>query len=220
MKTIRCIHRHTIEEHPSCFALNRLTEKEYVKQTGKPWYTYPGYKMGYLDIETTSFNADYGYMLTWCLKTKEGKVFYDKITKEEVFDYTFDKRIVESLVKRLKEYKILVTYYGTGFDIPFIRTRALIHNLEFPAYGEIYTFDLYYVVKSKLKLTRNSLDKACETLGIKGKTHVDTKIWQLAALGDENSIKKVLTHNRYDVIILEKLHNRLVFARKWTKTSI
>jgi uncharacterized protein YprB with RNaseH-like and TPR domain len=217
---MRCKHRHTIEEHPSCFAQNLIDEKKYVKETGKPWYTFPGYKIGYLDIETSDLSADRGYMLTWCLKEKGGKIYYDSITKDEIFNLQLDKRIVESLVNRLKNYKIIVTYYGTNFDIPFSRTRAMIWNIEFPPYGDIFTWDLYYTVKSKLALGRNSLDRACEMLGIKGKTHLDVKVWQNASLGEENSLKKVLTHNRFDVIILEKLHDRLVFSRKWIKTSI
>jgi uncharacterized protein YprB with RNaseH-like and TPR domain len=114
----------------------------------------------------------------------------------------------------------VVTYYGTNFDIPFLRTRAMIHGIEFPPYGDVYTWDLYYTVKSKMALTRNNLDRACAVLGIKGKTHLDLQVWGLAALGDETALKKVLTHNKYDVIILEKLHERLCFSRKWTKTSI
>lgn len=217
---VRCKHRHTIDEHPSCFVSNNVNEKDFVKQTGQPWYAYPGYKIGYLDIETSALNADAGYMLTWCLKEKEGKVFFDKITKDEIFNYEFDKRILSTLITKLQNFKIIVTYYGTNFDIPFIRTRAMKWGLEFPAYGSIYTWDMYYTVKSKLSLSKNTLDRACNLLGIKGKTHLDIDIWSLAALGDEGALKKVLTHNRFDVIILEKLHDRLLFSRKWIKTSI
>ncbi|MEM4134562.1 MAG: ribonuclease H-like domain-containing protein [Candidatus Micrarchaeia archaeon] len=216
----RCRHRHTIDEHPGCFANNNILEKDYIKETGQPWYTYPGYKIGYLDIETSTLSADNGYILTWCIKEKGGKVFSDCIQKEDIFNYEFDKKVVSSLVEKLSDYKIIVTYYGTNFDIPFIRTRALKWGLEFPAYGSIYTWDLYYTVKSKLSLSRNSLDRACSLLGIKGKTHLDLDVWALATLGDEKALKKVLTHNRFDVIILEKLHDRLSFSRKWIKTSI
>ncbi len=221
MMNIRCVHRHTIDEHPSCFFNNAVLEKQYVKETDQPWYTYPGYKIAYLDIETTSLHADGGYVLTWCLKEKGvDDIYYDVITKKELSNYSIDKRIVQSLVKRLRDYKIVVTYYGTPFDIPFLRTRALRWGLDFPAYGEIYTWDLYYTVKSKLSLSRNSLEAACQMLGIDGKTHIDRKVWELASLGEPKSLEEVLTHNKYDVIILEKLHDRLTFTRKWMKTSI
>lgn len=216
----RCKHRHTINEHPTCFVNNTLSEKEYVKTSGKAWYTYPGYKIGYLDVETSQLYANTGYMLTWCIKEKGGDVHYGVINKRDILNYTFDKKLVQSLIDTMKKFKIIVTYYGTAFDIPFIRTRALVHNLDFPAFGDIYTWDLYYTVKSKLRLPRNTLEAACSICGIEGKTHLDWRVWQLASIGDKKSLEEVLTHNKYDVIILEQLHDRLSFARKWTKTSI
>jgi len=218
--TLRCKHRHTIDEHPACFANNDLAERRYVKDTGKPWYTYPGYKIGYLDIETSGLIGEKDYILTWCIKEKGGEIFSDKITKRDISTYRLDKRIVKTLIDKLCEFRIIVTYYGTKFDIPFLRTRALKFGIAFPAYGNIYTWDLYYTVRSKLSLTRNTLERACALLGIEGKTHVDLNVWQLAALGDEKSLKEVLTHNEYDVIILEELHDRLSFTRKWIKSSI
>lgn len=220
---IRCIHRHTIEEHPSCFArglIDGISEKEFVKKTGLPWYQYPNYKMGYLDIETSTLNANNGYILSWCLKEKGGEIFSDIITKKDINSYNFDLRLLKNLLSILIKYKIIVTYYGDGFDIPFIRTRALIHGLTFPAYGELYTFDLYWTVKNKLKLTSNSLDSACNALGIEGKNHIDWKTWNKAAVGNKEALAEVLFHNQEDVIILEQLHERILPFRKWIKKSV
>jgi len=79
---------------------------------------------------------------------------------------------------------------------------------------------LYFTVRDKLKLSRNSLDNACNYLGIDGKTPLDKDIWRLAKYGDRDAISLVLTHCEYDVIITERLHNRIEFMRKWIKTSI
>jgi hypothetical protein len=62
--TLRCVHRHTIKEHPSCFANNYVDEKDFIKKTGKNWYEFPEYRIGYLDIETSNLTADAGYILT------------------------------------------------------------------------------------------------------------------------------------------------------------
>jgi len=48
-KELRCIHRHTIEEHPACFYKGLIKydfkdDREWEKLTGIPWYQYPGYK--------------------------------------------------------------------------------------------------------------------------------------------------------------------------------
>lgn len=220
---LRCIHRHTIEEHPHCFATGKvkMSEKEYLKQTNNPWYTYPGYRIGYLDIEATNLNADWGYMLSWAIKPKgSNNVDFGVIKQKDILAFDFDKQLTEDLISAMQKYNILVTYYGTGFDIPYIRSRAMYHGLDFFNYGDIFHFDLYYTVKSKMKLSRNSLDKATTFLGIEGKTHIEPDLWRRATLGDPKALDYVLEHNVADVEILELLHDRLDFTRKWIRKSI
>ncbi len=224
-KELRCIHRHTIEEHPKCFAkgnikMNFKNEKEFIKETGLPWYNYPGYKIGYIDIETDNLNADFGNVLTWCIKEKGGQIIYDIINKEELFSGRSDKRLVESFINTIKEFDILIGFYSDNFDFPYMRAKALHYGLEFPGYGDLYTWDLYYTVKSKLKISRRSLDNVCDYLGIKGKTPIDKEIWRLAKFGDEKAVRTVLEHNKGDVRITEMLHDKICFSRKWLRKSI
>ena len=89
MIELRCIHRHTLEEHPACFVKGHIKydfkdDKEWEKLTGIPWYNFPGYRVGYFDIETDNLNADFGSVLTWCIKEKGGTNTYDVIKKEEL----------------------------------------------------------------------------------------------------------------------------------------
>lgn len=218
-----CKHRHTVEDHPACFAQGEISYesvKEFERKTGMPWYKYPGYKIGYLDIEVDNLKANFGTMLSWAIKEREGNVTYDAITKDELFEGTVDERIVKSLIDELKKYRIIVTYYGTGMDIPYIRTKALFYGIDFPGYGELYHWDLYYTVRNKLQLSRNSLAVATEYLGIVGKTPLKAEIWNRAKYGDPEAIDNVVEHNIGDVEILEELHNRLAPFRKWIKNSV
>jgi len=222
-KELRCIHRHNIEEHPACFAKGLIKwpdDKTYTKITDDKWYNFPGYKVCYVDIETDNLNADFGTVLSWCIKEKDKEIKSAVITKEELFNGTIDKRITQEFIDEISKYKIVVGYYSSKFDIPYMRSKALHWGLDFPEYGSIFTWDLYYTVRYKLKLSRNSLDNACDYLGIVGKTFIDKDAWRKAKYGDPESLKEVLTHNEFDVIILEELHNRVEFARKWLKTSI
>ncbi|HCO82523.1 MAG TPA: hypothetical protein DIT95_03190, partial [Arenibacter sp.] len=120
-----------------------------------------------------------------------------------------DKRIVEMLCEELNNYDTLLTYYGTRFDIPFIRTRAIDNNIRFPFYREVSHKDLYYQVRSKLRLNSNSLKTATEFLGIRGKTKLDPRIWRDATYGDGDALQTVLAHNIADVVILERLHKKI-----------
>lgn len=173
-------------------------------------------RIGYLDIEATNLNASFGFMLSWYIK-KDGKDEYDwgLITKEEIFNLTFDKRILKKLLKALDHYDILYTHYGIDgrFDIPFIRTRAFVHNMEdlLPDYMEKIILDTYMIARRKLRLHSNRLDVIATTLGIKNisKTRLEPIIWTKASAGDMESLLYIKKHNKIDVKLLEKIHHKL-----------
>lgn len=223
LSDLKCIHRHDIKTHPACFASGKVKwpdERTFEKLSGKKWYHFPGYRIGYLDIESDGLKADFSTMLTWAIKEKDGDVYYDYVTKDELFSGRSDERIIKSCIDCMKAFSIIITYNGTNFDIPFLRAKALHYGLDFPAYSDLYHFDIYYLVKSKLNLSRKSLDNACDFLGIKGKTPIDKDIWRAAKYGDAVAIQGVLSHNIPDVEILEQLHNKLEPFQKFTKKSI
>lgn len=197
----RCEHRHTIESHPGCF--------------NKQFYELEGQKVGYLDIEATDLNANSAWMLSWAVKTRGFNAGFDNIVYNDIFirpgkvNRAFDKRITAELLEVMAEHTVLVTYYGTGFDLPFIRTRAMMLDLKFPKVKTIAHIDLYYHVRGKMSLNKNSLAMATKALDISGKTHLDFAYWKLAGMGDEETMQKLIKHNVEDVKILESLHKKL-----------
>jgi uncharacterized protein YprB with RNaseH-like and TPR domain len=220
-----CVHRHPIESHPHCFALGKVrdkTAKKFEKVTGQPWYTYPGYKIGYFDIEVDNLKADYGTMLTWALKEKgeHGTLYTGQVTQEELMTGEEDKRIVEELLDVLENFSIVVGYYSTRFDIPYVRSRALTHGITGLTYGDLYHFDLYYTVRNKFALSRNSLGRACEVFGISNKTHCGFDVWRKAKYGDKGALDEILEYNINDVLITEELHEKVAPFRKWTRRSV
>ena len=167
-------------------------------------------RIGYLDLEASNLNANFGICFSWVIKPQgSDELDYAVVTKKEMRDGTLDKRVIQDFITAIQKYTMVYTYYGSRFDVPFLRTRALMHGLEFPSLGERQHRDLYYLVRSKMKLNRNSLETACGSLGIEGKTHINWKFWIRAMTGDKPSLEYILEHNKGDVIILEELHNRL-----------
>jgi len=167
-------------------------------------------KAGYLDIETTGLQADFQFILTWCIKTaNEDEIKYGIVTKDELRNGTLDKRIIKELINTIQEYSTIYTFYGSRFDLAFARTRALYHHLDFIPYGLIQHKDLYYLVRRILRIHRNRLESVADLLGIKGKTHLAPRIWVKANSGDEQALKYILKHNIADVILLEKVHKKL-----------
>jgi uncharacterized protein YprB with RNaseH-like and TPR domain len=185
------------------------------KPTGVPWYS--DLRIATWDIETTNLKANAGTILSWALKPLKGAVISDCVTREEMINCKFDERIVGTLLEALQNFDAIITYYGTGFDVPFLKTRALMMGMEPPGPGELYHWDCYYPVKYRMKLHRSSLDAACAAFGIKGKTHLDMEIWMKARQGDPDSLKYVFDHNKADVRILAQLWEKIRGLQKWQR---
>ncbi len=202
----RCRHGHTYIEHYNCY----LDEN--------PEYG----NIGFLDIETSNLKANMGIIYSYCIKDgKSDEVLSRVITKKELFSDDMDKAVVTSLVSDIRKFDILVTYYGTRFDIPFIRTRAVHHGMDYPAYGENIHIDLYYLIRNKFQLTRNSLKVACEfLLGDSDKTMVEWKHWMKAMQGNKEALDYIYEHNVYDVLDLEKLYDKVIPFRKRLDQSL
>jgi len=190
-----CEHYHTYLNHYQCYLKDHPI----------------GQKIGFLDIEASNLDANFGIMLSYCIKEAgKDKILYDVVTKDDL-DTHLDKRIVKHCIEDILKFDLIVGYYSTKFDIPYIRTRALSSGLDFPEFGTIKHKDVYYMVKSKLKLNSNRLQTACKAvLNHSDKTFIESIYWIKALRGDKKSLSYILTHNKYDVIDLEKLYNKLI----------
>jgi len=204
-----CEHYHKYTEHPNCFKKDILKEE----------------RVGFLDIEASNLDANFGIILSYCIKDANSKkIWYDVLDKSKDSKFDFgqtDKRVVENLVKDMRRFDRLVAHYGIKFDFPFIRTRAIVCDVDFPKYGEVYVDDTWRWAKNKLKLNSNRLDTMLTTIcGSTNKTRVEGKYWIGAMRFDKKSLGYILDHNKRDVIDLEKGYNKLFEYVKQTKSSI
>ena len=200
-----CKHKHTYLAHYNCYIADNPRNE----------------KIGFLDIETYSFYANKGLVLCWVIRVAN-KNYFDVIKKEDLLNRKIrDKNVVRSCVERIKNLDRLVTYWGSGFDIPFLRTRALFHNVNFPNFGEINHTDVYYMVRNKLKLERNKLENAClMVLGKTRKSKFSYEVWFNALYGDKKSLQKILGHCKGDVLDLKDLHDKILNYSAATNRSI
>ncbi len=165
-------------------------------------------RIAFFDIEASNLKANIGNMISYALKPLGEPVRYNQWTRREAIDRNrLDRRLMIDLIEDLQDVDLLVTYYGTGFDNKFIRTRAMMLRLPgFPEFGQIKHFDLYYAVRGNLALYNNRLATATAALGIEGKTPLPATIWTDARLGYPDAMKEIKTHNVEDVKILEELY--------------
>jgi uncharacterized protein YprB with RNaseH-like and TPR domain len=206
----RCeAHSHTYLEHYNCY----LKENPDTK------------KIGFYDIECSNLDADFGIILTYAIKVLGKDEYYTgrikKVDIERAQAGDEDKVVVRQLVEDLQKFDLLIGYYSSRFDMPFIRTRALTCGIDFPEYGSVKHIDLYFTVRGKFKLSSNRLENACRViLGKTEKTRVDGKFWRAATRGDNKSLDYIAQHNRFDVDDLEKLYNKVIGFRRKNDASI
>ena len=190
-----------------------------IKGPKRPWWE--GMRLGFMDIETGGFDANWHYALTWALLLDDGTVLSDQIKQSEVLSGSFDNRIVASCIDAMKKNcDIVVTYYGDGFDWPYLRARADAMGINFFAYGEMWTWDLYWTIRSKYKISSKSLDSICAHLDIEGKSHINPKVWMRARVGNKKALAEVIDHNKADVIILEELFQKVKKYTAWSRRSV
>lgn len=114
----------------------------------------------------------------------------------------------EMLVKvweMLNEADIVVTYNGISFDIPHLQWEFMQAGLGPPKpYKQI---DLLRVVRKQFRAPSNKLDYISQRLGIGHKTHHEGfGLWVDCMAGDEKAWKKMMTYNKQDVRLTEKLY--------------
>jgi len=209
-------HNRPYTEHPKCF------EKDYGEEGINDIMVRPE-KIGFLDIEASNLKATFGYMISYCIKELNGKILEEVLKPKDIKRYTFDKNITEKLVEDIQKFDRILVYWGKNyrFDIPFIRTRALHWDVDFPKYKELYVQDVYDMVKPYLKLHNNRLATVCNYLDIPAKGHsLNPTVWQKAMAGDKDSLDYILEHNREDVISLELLWKKLNGFTRRAKSSI
>ena len=204
-----CRHGHTYLSHYHCFLMEKPDTSPMTE------------KIGIFDIETKGLKANWSHMLCWCMKEQGKDVIHsDLITSREARDKN-DKRIVKSASDEIKKYDRILTYYGSGFDIPYTRSRALYQGIEFPGYKDLYTTDMYFICRTKFRIHSNRLGAICEFFGIDAKNHPMTpELWKRAGAGDPEALQTILTHCREDVESTDKVYELLLSHMMVSKRSI
>jgi len=194
LHTHYCKHSHRYTSHYNCY----LKEKP----EDSPFFE----KIAFLDLECSNLHADFGMIFSYALKELDGPIIGRVVTRREMLSEIFDRKLVEECVRDIKKFHRIVVHYGKPgrFDIPFLKTRAVLYGIEFPGYRDLYVEDTYDLAKRNLRLHRNRLESICEFFEIPAKAHkMSPKMWQKAQAGNEGSLQWIWEHNVEDVVSLE-----------------
>jgi uncharacterized protein YprB with RNaseH-like and TPR domain len=161
----------------------------------------------YLDIETTSLKAGDGMVVAvGLLKDGKPEVKFAGNTQEE-------RAALEWLRRELEGCTTLVTWNGAEFDVPFLFTRAVFHNVDLGKLFEIPMLDLYEWCRGHMLLPSYRLESVGRFLGInKSQTFHGSDVltlFKLAEQGDLEARRLIVEHCREDLILLKRIHERL-----------
>jgi len=118
-----------------------------------------------------------------------------------------DYHVVKTLHSVLADADVIVHHNGDSFDKRYVDTRALVHG--FPALPPIDSVDTYKVAKSRLYLASNKLDYIGRLLGVGKKLETTPKLWMRVMQGDADAVREMVTYNKQDVLLLERVFEKL-----------
>src|SRR3990167_2871988 len=125
-----------------------------------------------------------------------------------------DEEIVKEIWEFLNESDIIITQNGVDFDIKVANSRFIFYGLNPPSPYKV--IDTKREAKKYLRLPSNSLDDIGSYFGLGRKEqHEGFPLWTACMAGDKGAWRKMLSYNRNDVILTEKLYLKL---RPWLKT--
>jgi uncharacterized protein YprB with RNaseH-like and TPR domain len=172
------------------------------------WRLYPSFKEKacFLDIETTGLNSNSDITVVGVFDGNETKSFVKGFNLNE-----------ETLRNELSKYSMLLTFYGSAFDVPFIRRK-------FP--GIPFTtphLDLCFA--SRRIGLKGGLKRIERELGINrddGVSEIDgleaVRLWRKWERdGSKDALEKLIEYNRADVVNLMFLADT-VYERLKDKT--
>ena len=181
------------------FFAHRLPRREH-------WRLYPEFKEGvcFLDIETTGLSPDTSQVtLVGLYNGREYKPFIRGINLEP-----------EALDRELGRYSLLVTFYGSVFDVPFLKACFPGVGLEKPH------LDLCFASR-RLGL-RGGLKGIERALGLEREEEIEgidgleaVRLWRRwERYGEREALDTLVEYNRADVLNLQPLAEHIYYKLK------
>jgi DNA polymerase elongation subunit (family B) len=153
------------------------------------------------------------FMLTWSAKwLGEEEILDDAIINYRQTDDAYgepdDLEIVTSMWNLLDRADVVVAHNGIRFDLPYLNSRFVYHNLGMPSPFKVV--DTCKIAKKYFRFPANSLKELGIYLGIEvPKLDTDFQLWVDCMEGKKEAWEYMVEYNQYDVKLLEEVYLRL-----------
>lgn len=123
-------------------------------------------------------------------------------------DILDDSEVVSEIWDLLDEADVVIGQNCRDFDIKVVNARFLYHGMNPPSPYKLV--DTKVEAKKYLRLPSNSLDDLSAFFGLGRKEeHEGFPLWKRCIAGDPSAWKKMLSYNKNDVLLTEKLYLKL-----------
>lgn len=175
----------------------------------------------FFDIETSPnigmfWQAGYKQKIDYSNIIKERAIIcicYKWEDEKEVYSLTWDRKqsdrvMLEKFIEVANVATEMVGHNGDKFDLAWIRTRCLFHNIDmFPKYQ---TIDTLKVSRSKFRFNSNRLNYIADYLGLGQKIKTEFDLWKNILLdNNKQSMEDMVKYCKKDVVLLEKVFKKL-----------
>jgi len=177
----------------------------------------------FYDIET-SYNIVKSWRVGYNMTIQPGDIIQERkiicvsykwLGEDVVYNWHWDDlqddyTLLDNFIEVLNQADLIVAHNGDGYDLPWIRTRALVHGI--PMRVNYKQFDTLKVVRRKFNFNSNKLDYISEFLGFGNKIKTDMSLWDDIILRhSDEALQKMIEYCNKDVVLLEKVYNKLQY---------
>jgi len=148
-----------------------------------------------------------GYLLSAAWKfAHEDAVSSEVLTPAEAM-IGDDFRIIAALYDAFEQADVVVAHNALKFDVPLFKTRLIANGMPPPK--RVKVVDTMRIAKS-LRFNSNKLDSLGHYLGVGRKIPTTgMSLWLKCMEGDVESLDLMQEYNKQDVILLERVYNKL-----------
>lgn len=153
---------------------------------------------------------EHSYLMSASVKQLGSDTTYYHETRTED-----DYGLVKWLIEWMDKADYIIAHNGKKFDMPLIKARALINNIEPPSPYKI--IDTLEIARKEFLFTRNTLENLALQLNCGLTKLIDRKfsgfkLWKECLDGNEEAWAEMKKYNILDVEVLEEVYNKL---RPW-----
>jgi uncharacterized protein YprB with RNaseH-like and TPR domain len=171
------------------------------------------YATCFFDIETTGLVPNTYVFLCGMMYLQNGRFVIEQAFAR---DYAEEAGLLFAVRDLLLRFPVLVTFNGASFDVPFVRTRMVVARIandfdhrHVDLIGPARRVFAGTLPNCKLETIQTHLRRLGRQDDIPGRDIPDA-YHEFVRSGDARKIKRILYHNRMDLIAMAHLVNHLV----------